>query len=55
MGLLDNFGELLQGVSELRDELQGIKDDFISSVAAPGTELGDTVNDIKSSLTGNDK
>jgi len=52
MGLFDDFSELFAGISELGDELKGLKDDFISSVIEPGQELKDTVGDITSTVTG---
>lgn len=52
MGLFDLFGELAPELQDLGNELQGIKDDFVSSVVDPSGELRDTINGIASDITG---
>ncbi|MES2630688.1 MAG: hypothetical protein V4611_01910 [Patescibacteria group bacterium] len=52
MGLFDLFGDLAPELKELGNELQGIKDEFISSVVDPTGELRDTITGIASDLTG---
>lgn len=54
MGFLDDlgFGELISSVNELRGELEGLRDDVISSVTDAGSELGSTVEDISNGITG---
>jgi len=52
MGLFDIFAEIVPELKDLGNEIQGIKDDLISSVMEPSTEFRDTVNGIASDLTG---
>lgn len=56
MGFLDDlgFGELISSVNELRGELEGLRDDVVSSVLDTGDELGGTIEDISSSISGED-
>lgn len=56
MGFLDDlgFGELISSVNELRGELEGLRDDVVSSVMDTGDELGSTIEDISSSISGED-
>lgn len=56
MGFLDDlgFGELISSVNELRGELEGLRDDVVSSVLDTGDELGGTVEDISNSISGED-
>lgn len=52
MGLFDLFGDIIPELKELGDELQGIKDEFVSSVVDPSGELRDAITGIASDLTG---
>ncbi len=52
MGFFDDFGGIFSDLKELGDELQGIKDEFVSSVVDPTGELRDAVSGIASDLTG---
>ncbi len=56
MGFLDDlgFGELISSVNELRGELEGLRDDVVSSVMDTGDELGSTIEDMSSSISGED-
>ena len=56
MGFLDDLGlgELISSVNELRGELEGLRDDVVSSVMDTGDELGSTIEDISSSISGED-
>lgn len=46
------FDEILADVKVFTDEIQGIKDEFVSAVIDPTGDLRDTVNDIAGQLTG---
>jgi len=52
MGLFDLFSEIIPELKDLGNEIQGIKDEFISSVVDPSGELRDVVNGIASDFTG---
>ncbi|MFZ1301809.1 MAG: hypothetical protein WAQ27_04535 [Candidatus Microsaccharimonas sp.] len=47
------FDEILSDFKSINDELQGLKDEFISSVVDPSGELRDTVREFTNDLSGN--
>ena len=52
MGFFDLFGDIAPELKELGQELQGLKDEVISSVMDPSGELRDTISGIANDLTG---
>ena len=53
MGLLNYFGfdEFADGIKELTDGFDELKQDIVESVIGPGDELKDTVNEIAGSMS----
>ncbi len=46
------FDDLFTDVRAFTDEIQGLKDELVSSVLDPSGELRDTVNEIAGEITG---
>jgi len=51
MGIFDLISNYVPELSELGNEIQGLKDEFVSSIMEPTTELRETVSGIASGLT----
>lgn len=42
--------DIVQSVNEFAEELDGLRDEIVTSLVEPGKELKDTVDDISESL-----
>lgn len=56
MGFLQDLGldDLLSSVREMTDQFDELKDEIITSIMEPGTELKETIQDSAASLTGSE-
>ncbi len=52
MGLFDFLGDIAPELKDLGADLQGFKDDLVSSVVDPSGELRDAISGIATDLTG---
>lgn len=54
MGFLQDLGldDLLSSVREMTEQFDELKDEIITSILEPSTELKDTIQDSAASLTG---